>query len=188
MTDAYAPQGMERGQQPPPPSMQNQRPREPIRWQQPPMEAEHGPMHPHMERPHQRQLDMHMGPPRQPHMERQHPHEHAARMLPTSAPALPFPPGMGDLLKQRLDMTNAGMSCFHQQHGTLLLFKLRHTALGHFCDILCGETFLEMRLEHFIKLRARFTRRWSAAYAAASANEWQAAIQGGATDGAWDGS
>ena len=91
--------------------MQNQRPREPIRWQQPSMEPQHGPPHPHMEqRLHQRQPDGHMGPPRQLHMERQHPHEAAARMLPNSAPALPFPPGMGDRLKQRLDIANAGLS------------------------------------------------------------------------------
>jgi hypothetical protein len=63
--------------------------------------------HAHMERQHQRQLDIHMGP-QHPRMERAHPIEPPARMLPGSASALPFPPGMGDLLKQRLDMGAAG--------------------------------------------------------------------------------
>ena len=91
-------QGMDRGQQPPPP--QSQRPREPIRWP-PAMDKQHGLQHgQRMDGPHGRQLDVHMGPQRQPHMER--PPE--ARMMQNNAPALPFPPGMGDLMKQRLCM------------------------------------------------------------------------------------
>ena len=99
------------------------------------MEAQHGPPHPHMERLHQRQPDAHMGPPRQLHMERQHPHEPTARMLPNSAPTLPFPPGMGDLLKQRLSMTNAGVSC---SCCRLKVLQLQCTALGHLFHVLCG--------------------------------------------------
>ena len=89
---------MDRGQQPPPP--QSQRPREPIRWP-PAMDKQHGLQHgQRMDGPHGRQLDAHMGSQRQPHMERQP----DARMMQSSAPALPFPPGMGDLMKQRLCM------------------------------------------------------------------------------------
>ena len=68
-----------------------------------------------MERQHQRQPDVHMGLPHQQTMGRQHPHEPPARMLTSSGPALPFPPGMGDLLRQRLDMTNAGAICLSYQ-------------------------------------------------------------------------
>ncbi|CAK0770289.1 hypothetical protein CVIRNUC_003752 [Coccomyxa viridis] len=93
-------QGMDRGQQPPPP--QSQRPREPIRWP-PAMDKQHGQR---MDGLHQRQLDAHMVALRQPHMERQP----EARMMQNSGPALPFPPGMGDLMKQRLCMSpGAGM-------------------------------------------------------------------------------
>ncbi len=94
-SEGACPQGMDRGQQPPPP--QSQRPREPIRWP-PAMDKQHGQR---MDGLHQRQLDAHMVALRQPHMERQP----EARMMQNSGPALPFPPGMGDLMKQRLCMS-----------------------------------------------------------------------------------